>query len=102
MTLALISCVAGFKLIAPCAPGPPIVNVPPVPGAIVYRLKLSKLMVPTVRSPSSVIVLGAVIFPRKFAMAVGESGTELLDQLPGFAQLPSASRFHCGGAAIEY
>src|SRR3989440_7993313 len=59
------------------------------------------LIVPTVRSPSSVIVRGAVILPRKFAIAVGESGTELLDQLLAFPQLPSASTFHCGGADGE-
>src|SRR5437660_10843432 len=53
------------------------------------------LIVPTVRSPSRVIVRGAVVFPRKFATAVGESGTELFDQLLGFPQLPSASTFHC-------
>src|SRR5882757_1335332 len=74
---------------------PPLtVSVPP-PGAMVYLLALSKLMSFTVWLLSSVTVRGAVILPRKLAIAVGLLGTPP-SQFVATLQLPLASTFHCG------
>src|SRR5437762_12097835 len=93
---AEISCEPEVTMMLPVAPSP-MVSVPPLPGAMVYLLALSKLICCTCLSPSSETVRGAVILPRKLAAAVGPVGTEGGSQLPATLQLPSASTFHCGG-----
>src|SRR6185503_9572534 len=95
MRLALISCVAALRLIWPALWGLAMINAPPEPAAMVYLLALSKLILPTVRSPSKVTVRGAVIAPRKLANATEELGTPP-SQFAESAQLPSPSLIHCG------
>jgi len=63
------------------------VRVPLLPCAIVYLLALSKFRLATERLPSRVTVRGAVILPRKFAIAVGELGG---GALPVAGQAPAA------------
>src|SRR5438128_5978459 len=73
----------------------PMVSMPPVPGAMVYLLALSKWASRICLLPSSETVRGAVILPRKLAMPVLALGIPP-DQLPAALQLPSASTFHWG------
>src|SRR6266481_491732 len=96
MSLALISWVAALRLIWPAVLGLPMISAPPEPGAMVYLLALSKLILATLRSPSRVTVCGAVIPPRKLAIAPGPSGIPPL-QLAESPQLPSPSLIHSTG-----
>src|SRR3954469_15169133 len=93
---ALISCAPEVTTIEPVVPLP-ILSVPPEPGAMVYVLPLSNAICCTCLPPSSVTVRGAVILPRKLAVAVGPLGTLGGSQLEAVDQLPLASTFHCGG-----
>src|SRR5258706_14458768 len=93
---ALISCEPEVTMMLPVVPSP-MVSVPSLTGAMVYLLALSKLICCTCLSPSSETVRAVVIFPRKFAAAVGPLGTEGGSQFAATLQLPSASTFHCGG-----